>query len=167
MAKRTKWWSWIMGRYLYGAFDCMSLPCLVRIIEPIQTLYLPECEGTCSPKHERYLKFKWLKRECNPQPLNFKKNTQPLRQTHQMIELNCEEISVWSIWLYVIIMSRTHFRMYPQSVFGCMSRTSWSKQERYLRFKWLEPVSNPQPPSSSKNTQPFCRTNQMIELNCE
>ena len=38
-----------MSTYLYGAFDCMFLSCHVRVSECINTLYLPECQGTpCS-----------------------------------------------------------------------------------------------------------------------
>ena len=59
-----------MIRYLYKAFDCMSLPCLVRISEPIRTLYLSECQGTFLSKHEEDLKFKLLEGDLNPQPLN-------------------------------------------------------------------------------------------------
>ena len=41
----------------------------------------------------------------------FLKNTQPFSQTGWMIELCCECLFVWCIWLYVIIMSCTHFRV--------------------------------------------------------
>ena len=40
LAKMTKWFSWIVGKYLYGTFDYMSLPSLIHITEPIHTLYL-------------------------------------------------------------------------------------------------------------------------------
>ena len=49
------------------------------------------------------------------------------------------------MWLYVIIMSRTHFRVNLHSVAAWMSRTPCSKQARYLKFKWLQRDSNPQP----------------------
>ena len=64
LAKLTKWLN------LHGAFDCMLLSCYVRISESIHTLYLPECQGTPCSKQARYLKFKWLQRDSNPQPLS-------------------------------------------------------------------------------------------------
>ena len=39
-----------------------------------------------------------------------------------------------------------------------------SKQAPYLKIKWMQRDSNPQPLSSSTNTQPFGLTGQMIEL---
>ena len=45
--------------------------------------------------------------------------------------------------------------------------TPCSKQAPYLKIKWLQRDSNPQPLSSKTNTQPFAPTGQMIELCCE
>ena len=45
--------------------------------------------------------------------------------------------------------------------------TPCSKQAPYLKIMWLQRESNPQPLSSSTNTQPFDPTGQMIELCCE
>ena len=50
LAKLTKWLSWVVSTYLYGAFDFMFLSCHVRISEWIQTLYLTECQGTAFSK---------------------------------------------------------------------------------------------------------------------
>ena len=52
-------------------------------------------------------KTKWQQRHLS---------TQPFSQTGQMIELCCEHLSVRCIWLYVIIMSRTSFRVNPHSI---------------------------------------------------
>ena len=41
-----------------------------------------------------------------------------------MIELCCENLSVRCICLYVIIMSRTRFRVNPHSIVARMSRNS-------------------------------------------
>ena len=41
------------------------------------------------------------------------------------------------------------------------------KQVPYLKFKWQWRDSNPQPPSSETNTQPFSQTDQISELCCE
>ena len=56
----------------------MFLSCHVCISEWVHTLYLPECQGTPCSKQARYLKFKWLQRDSNPQPLSSKMNTQPV-----------------------------------------------------------------------------------------
>ena len=45
--------------------------------------------------------------------------------------------------------------------------TPCSKQAPYLKIKWLQRDSHPQPLSSQTNTQPFGQTGQMIELCCE
>ena len=46
-----------------------------------------------------------------------------------------------SNWLYVIIMSRKHFRVNPQSIFAWMSRNSFVSLAKWLsvhlRTKWL------------------------------
>ena len=46
-------------------------------------------------------------------------------------------------------------------------RTPCSKQASYLKIKWLQRDSNPQPLSSWTKTQPFSQTGQMIEQYCE
>ena len=55
---------------IFWSYDCMFLSCHVRVSEWIHTLYLPECQGTPCSKQARYLKFKWLQRDSNPQPLS-------------------------------------------------------------------------------------------------
>ena len=42
-------------------------------------------------KYRPALSLQW---DSNPQPLSLKRNTQPLSQTSQMIELCCEYLSV-------------------------------------------------------------------------
>ena len=51
------------------------------------------------------------------------------------------------IWLYVLIMSRTRFRVNRHSRVAWMS-TPCLNQARYLKLKWLQRDSNPQPLSS-------------------
>ena len=70
LAKLTKWLNWIVSTYLYGAFHLMFLSCHVRVSESIHTLYLCQCQGNPYSKQVRYLKFKWLQRESNGQPLS-------------------------------------------------------------------------------------------------
>ena len=55
LAKPTKWLGWIVSRYLYGEFDCMSLSCPVRISEWIHTLYLPKCQDVLGPNRNDIL----------------------------------------------------------------------------------------------------------------
>ena len=54
-------------------------------------------------------------------------NTQPFGQIDQMIELSCEFFSVRWIWLYILIMSCTCFRVNPHFFFALMSRKSLLK----------------------------------------
>ena len=72
---------------------------------------LPECQETPCSKQALYLKFKWLERDSNQQPLSTETNTQPFRQNGKIIDLCYEYFSVRETWLYVIIMSRTRFRV--------------------------------------------------------
>ena len=70
LVKLTKWLSWVVRTDLYDEFDCMFLSCHVRISEWIETLYFPEFQGTPWWKQARYLKFKSLERDPNPQALS-------------------------------------------------------------------------------------------------
>ena len=58
-------------------------------------------------------------------------NIQPFNQTGQMIELCCEYLSVLCIWLYVIIMSRTSFRVNPHFLL-CLNVKERFAQNRRL-----------------------------------
>ena len=44
----------------------------------------------------------WLQLDSNPPPLCSQTNTQPFSHTCQMIELCCEYLPAWCIWLYQI-----------------------------------------------------------------
>ena len=69
----------------------------------------------------------WSLSDCNwaqPQPLSLQMNTQPFSRTGQMIELCFVHLSVWCIWLYVLIMSQTRFKVNPQSIVAWLSRNS-------------------------------------------
>ena len=56
-----------------------------------------------------------------------------------MMELYCEYLSVRCIWLYVLVMSRTRFRVNPHSIAAWMSRNSLFEAARSvcLRTKSL------------------------------
>ena len=121
LAKLVKWLACVASTYLYRAFDCMFLSCDVRISECIHTLYLPQYQGTPYSKQARYLKFKWLQQDKNPKPLNSLTNTQTFGQ---IILLCFECLSVRWILMYILGMSRTHFRVDPHSIFAWISRNS-------------------------------------------
>ena len=77
---------------------------------------LPEYQGILCLKQVPYLKFKLQQRHSHPKPPKAETNTQPFTETGQLIELSCEHLSVRYIWLHVIIMSRTSFRVHRYSI---------------------------------------------------
>ena len=145
LLKLTKWLRWIVSIYLYSAFDCMCLSYHVPISEWIHSLYLPECRETRSSKKARYVQFKWLQRDSNPQPLSSEMKTQIFGQTDQMIELSCEHLSVRSIWICVLLLSRRHFRVNLHSIFAWISTNSFLEtcaiSEVQVTPTWLEPTT--------------------------
>ena len=64
-------------------------------------------------------------------------NTQPFSQTGQMIELCCEYLSVLCIWLYVIIMLRTSFRVNPHFL-HCLNVKKLLAQNRRFIWSWSD-----------------------------
>ena len=85
---------------------------------------MPESQGTSCTKQVPYLKSKWLQWNSNPQLLSSQTNTQPFSRTGQMIALCCEYLSVRCIWLYVLIISSTRFRVNLHSIAMWISRNS-------------------------------------------
>ena len=61
LAQLTKWLSTVVITYLYGAFDGIFLSCHVPVLEWINTLQLPQCQGIPCLEKARNLKFK----RCN------------------------------------------------------------------------------------------------------
>ena len=55
------------------------------------------------------LKFKWGQRDWNLALLISKNNIKAFSQIDRMIELCCEYLSAWWIWMYVLMVSRTSF----------------------------------------------------------
>ena len=53
-----------------------------------------------------------------------KRTLSHLAKTDQMIELYCEDLSVRRIWLYVIIMPRTSFRVNQHSIVFGLNRVA-------------------------------------------
>ena len=111
-----------LSTYLSGPFDCMFLSYHVRILEWVHTLWFPKCQRTPCSKQALFLKFRWLQRDSNAQPLTLYMKTQPFGPTCRMIQLRCEYLSVWCIWLYSLINSHMTFRVNPHSIVSWMSR---------------------------------------------
>ena len=57
LTKLAQWLSCVVSTYLYGAFDCVFLPCHVRVSEWIHTLEIPECQETACSKQAQYLRL--------------------------------------------------------------------------------------------------------------
>ena len=127
LAKLTEGLSCLVITYPYVGDDCMFLLCHVRSSEWIHTLYLPECQRTLARNKTQYLKFMWLQLSSNPEPFGLERNTEPFGLTGKIIGLCCEYLSVRCIWLCILVMSRTHFRVNPHSIFAWMSRNSFLK----------------------------------------
>ena len=66
----------------------------------------------------------WSLRDCNETQTHNQTNTQLFSQTGQMIELCYEYLSLWCIWLYVLILSRMRFRVNSHSIVAWFSRNS-------------------------------------------
>ena len=81
---------------------------------------LPECQWTSCSKQSRYLKLRWQQPDSNTHPLSRYVKTQTFGQTGEMIKVCCEYSTVRCIWFYVIIMSRTNFRVNPLST-ACLN----------------------------------------------
>ena len=70
LPKLAKWLSSVVSDCLYVAFVCVFLSCHLCVLGWVHTLQLSECQGTSCSKQARYMKFKWLQRDSNPQPLS-------------------------------------------------------------------------------------------------
>ena len=91
--------------------------CVIIMFESEYTVYsLAECQGTPYSKEARYLNLNWEQGEPNPQPVSMLRNTEPFSETGQMIELCYEYLPVRYIWLYILILWGTNFRVNPHSV---------------------------------------------------
>ena len=93
---------------------CYHVTCKLKSESTLDSF--SECQETRCSKQAPYLKFKWLEGDSNQQALSTETNTQPFRQNGKIIELCYEYFSVRGTWLYVIIMSRTSFRVNPHYI---------------------------------------------------
>ena len=99
-------------------------------------------------------------------------NTQKLGQTDQTIELCWEYLSVRCIWLDVLVMSCTHFRVNLHSIFAWISRNFLLETGRisisltkclslYLQTKWLWV---PVPLQSLKLRYRYCFKGRVLDI---
>ena len=112
-------------------------------------------------KQARYLKFKWQERDSS---LACKRTVNHLTKLAKWLSY---AVSTYLLLAFDCMSLSCHSRD-SESIFtlelpGCKG-TPCSKQARYFKFNSQQRDSNQQPISSSKNTQPFNQTNQMIVL---
>ena len=74
--------------------------------------------------NNQMLACKWLNKTGTHNHLVHKQTLNHLTKLAQMIELCCEYLSIECIWLNVLIMSITHFRVNPHFTVAWMSRNS-------------------------------------------
>ena len=77
---------------------------------------------------------------------------------------------ICTVHLTVCTCHVTYAFQSESTLYSCLTEcqgTSCSKQMPYLKFKWLQLDSTPQPLNLQTNTQPFNQTGQMIELCCD
>ena len=118
LAKLAKWLSCVVSTYLYGVLECMLLSCHVRVSEWIWNTHSIVCL-TINKLLCRSRGNIWSLSDSNKIETHdylVRKRTQLFSQTDQMIELCCENWTVLWVWLYVIIISQTSFRVNPHSI---------------------------------------------------
>ena len=82
--------------------------------------------------------------------------------------VSCENLSVCCIDCMFSSCHVRVFRTNPHSRVARISRNSGSKQARYVKFKWLQRESNPQPLSSkSRDYQVMASLNPAVECSME
>ena len=95
----------------------------------------------------KLLFFQWLQRDLNSLQLSSLTNTQPFRQTGQMIELCYEYLPVWWIWLCVLIISRTRFRVNLRCLLIFAFTKGFPSKNAYSLFR----IENKIPNKNSKD----------------
>ena len=142
--------SCVLSTYLHGAFDCVFFSCHIHVSRWIHILHLPKVHKTPCLKQVRNLKFKWLQLDLNSEPLSLSTNTKPFGQSGQMIELCSEYLSAQCIWLYVLVVSHTCFRVSPR--YSCLKvkeLLAWSRHKIWS----LSSLSNSNYFTSAKKCQ--------------
>ena len=143
LAKLTKWLSCVLSTHLYGALDCMFLSCHVHVSEWMQTLYLPECQGTPA----RIRREIWMWSDCNwtrtQNHLVLKWTLNHLAKLAKWLSCVLSTYLYGCTWLYVLVMSSTRFRVNPHFIVPWMSRNSLlqsgAKSEAEVTATELEP----------------------------
>ena len=103
---------WCIGMFL------IIMSCMLFRVNP-RCLVAWMSRSPCSNR-ARNLKFTWLQRDSKPQQFSSQMNIQLFRQTRKIIRLCLGNLSLRCIWLFVIIMSHTHFRVNPDSIVAWM-----------------------------------------------
>ena len=119
--------------------DSMFLLCYVHVSQGIHTLEFPECQGTPCSKQLRYLKFKWLQRDLNPQPLS------SLLSMTTWFQLNCNFSAL------LLVSSRHFYRSikvtsqylhwwwsFKTSLKSSLSNSKTKLPSRMLLCDWIE-----------------------------
>ena len=128
---------------------------------------MPECQGTFA----RDRRDIWSLSDSN----------RIRTQNHLIHKWTLHHLAKMAKWLSCVVST------YLYVAFGCMflsshvhvleliytlslpecQETTCSSQAQYLKFKWQQRDSNPEPLNSQTNTQPFIQIGQIIELCCE
>ena len=121
LVQLPEWLKFFLSSYLYGAIDCMLLWCHIRILEGIDTLQFPECEGNPCWRQAQYLKFKWLQLDSNH--LARKGTLNHFAKLAKWLKVFLSSY-LW-IWLYVLVMPNTRFRVHQRSIVAWISTNSF------------------------------------------
>ena len=108
----------------------LLLSCHVWVSEWIHSLYLPEYQGTPCSKQAWNLKFEWLRRDWNPQPLSSNSNVHKLNGWVFVYKLSCCGFMSLTVYTFLLrwnfILGWTHS---CQSVFTCNQDETSSQDE--------------------------------------
>ena len=96
------WWQLHIHRFTIALFD-YTASYQIRVSEWIYTLIVA------------WISKPLAQNRCDIWSLNA--NTRPFSQTEPTIELCWKGWFVWYIWLYVLVISRTRFRVNPNSLY--------------------------------------------------
>ena len=124
LAKLTKWLGWVGSTYLYGAFDLPSYH-VTYAFQREFTLYIRLDAKELLAQNRRDI---WNLSDCKETRTHnqlFRKRTlNHLVKLTRWLSWVVSTISVRCIWLYLLIVSRTHFRPSPEFIFAWMLRNS-------------------------------------------
>ena len=125
LTKQNKWLSWVVRTYLYGGFDCMLSSYNVPISEQI-IVYIWLNVKELRAQYRRYI---FSLSDCNGARTHYylvcKRTLNHLAKLTEWLSWVASTYCKYlCVWLYVIIMSRAHFRVNPHWIFARMSTNS-------------------------------------------